>query len=418
MMIYKILYPPLTKTLLAVAFLLSCATHAAFISGTKVLADSGFVGIEEVGVGQKVLGYKANVQSPHEYVVGEKFLYTPKTLVRIAVGGTLLYATETQQFLSSGHEWKRAGNLTADDQLMALDRQFYPVDSVAAVANDKKQFAHTFEVEDAHTYYVAKLGIVAHNPNTPGGACGGIEDNPLCSGRKREPSGATQRAREEANRRIRDADFFQQLQEFQGVGPQHARRRAVAVVAVDKSNLQRYVPAVTIRPEEFNPEDVATPLRERVDFSGLRLGEPGECKNIVGRCAEFRAYDALLKQGSDWEDIRISQPARPGKLKQVLEGQATPNDFYVAACANCKKLFRVSSRGTPVPTPVTESPLRLGMLLESGSEWGTTGDAESLVRLTPVAMLSPKVAEEQGIKTVGILAQYPAGGGQACRRRR
>ncbi len=59
-----------------------------------------------------------------------------------------------------------------------------------------------------------------------------------------------------------------------------------------------------------------------------RIGRPGpETKNIIGACAEFRAANTLLNNGSKFSNIRFTKPIRP-RTRQI---QST--------CPNCASIF-------------------------------------------------------------------------------
>jgi hypothetical protein len=76
-------------------------------------------------------------------------------------------------------------------------------------------------------------------------------------------------------------------------------------------------------PENINPQ-----LRARADEIG-GIGSKGVSgKNTVGRCAEQRAANDLLNQGSNIGDIRFTDPVRPNRPHIIVE-----------PCPNCKQIF-------------------------------------------------------------------------------
>lgn len=77
-------------------------------------------------------------------------------------------------------------------------------------------------------------------------------------------------------------------------------------------------------PEKINPF-----LSELVDKAGIgNIGKKGRTTpNIIGACAEFRAANQLLQNGSNFENIRFTDPIRPRTRQRK------------SACDNCQHIF-------------------------------------------------------------------------------
>ncbi len=76
------------------------------------------------------------------------------------------------------------------------------------------------------------------------------------------------------------------------------------------------------------PEDINPFLSELVDKAGIgNIGNKNWTNNYIGACAEFRAANQLLQNGSKFENIRFTVPIRPRTRKP----QPT--------CGNCKAIF-------------------------------------------------------------------------------
>ena len=74
------------------------------------------------------------------------------------------------------------------------------------------------------------------------------------------------------------------------------------------------------------PSEVTKPMAD-LAAQGGGLGVKTACGNTMGRCAEFRAANQLVKMGSNVDDIRFSDAIRPwkGTVKEP--------------CPNCKAMF-------------------------------------------------------------------------------
>lgn len=77
------------------------------------------------------------------------------------------------------------------------------------------------------------------------------------------------------------------------------------------------------------PTRIHSSLSRAVKNSGVgNIGQSGQnTRNIIGACAEFRAANKLLQNGSKFENIRFTDPIRPRTRQRM------------SACDNCQHIF-------------------------------------------------------------------------------
>lgn len=101
--------------------------------------------------------------------------------MHIYVNGEEIIATPKHPFYCPTKGWTDAVQLRAGDILVLLNGEYVVVEKVQHEILESPVFVYNFQVEDYHTYYVAKIGILVHNtcPTTgysaPSGG-GGISD--------------------------------------------------------------------------------------------------------------------------------------------------------------------------------------------------------------------------------------------------
>lgn len=97
-------------------------------------------------------------------------------------------------------------------------------------------------------------------------------------------------------------------------------RKSMAIGAYDLKTGQVVADFAGPIPDEISPILIE---KEIGGIGSLGLTE----RNTVGVCAEFRAINQLLLNGSEISDIRLTAPIRP------RTGEVRPN------CANCLEMF-------------------------------------------------------------------------------
>jgi RHS repeat-associated protein len=132
-----------------------------FVAGTIVVTSKGDKPIEELKEGDLVLA-----SDPECGEVGYKRVL--QTIERIApevldieVAGTIITCTPEHPFWVEGRGWVEADDLTVGGQLLTRGEEMVCVESVGRRAGRFK--VYNIEVEDHHTYFVSKIGVLVHN---------------------------------------------------------------------------------------------------------------------------------------------------------------------------------------------------------------------------------------------------------------
>nr|WP_278336835.1 polymorphic toxin-type HINT domain-containing protein [Clostridium collagenovorans] len=119
--------------------------------------------IEDIKIGDKV--YSKNVETGE---VGYKevkntFVKEVDTLVKLSIEDNKIITTLNHPFWVVDNGWVEAGNLKARDKVLLASGKISRVCSIDIEKLKEKIKVYNFKVEDWHTYYVSKDGILVHN---------------------------------------------------------------------------------------------------------------------------------------------------------------------------------------------------------------------------------------------------------------
>ncbi|MFZ6745459.1 polymorphic toxin-type HINT domain-containing protein [Undibacterium sp. JH2W] len=150
---------------------------ACFVAGTLVHTKEGLKPIEDICVGDWVLSYPENEDTPshirmeQEYFykqVTKTFIYDDKPIVHITYvqpGGekvaSPLRVTPDHPFYVSKVGWVPCGELRFGSTLEAANFGNLLVTKVKQTGESAR--VYNIEVDEYHTYYVEKLGVWVHN---------------------------------------------------------------------------------------------------------------------------------------------------------------------------------------------------------------------------------------------------------------
>ena len=110
--------------------------------------------------------------------VEDTFIRESSELVHIYVNGEEIIATPEHPFYTPVYGWTSAAHLRAGDILVLVNGEYVVVEKVQHELLESPVKVYNFQVEDHHTYYVAKCGVLVHN------RCGAPKDySPEGSGR-------------------------------------------------------------------------------------------------------------------------------------------------------------------------------------------------------------------------------------------
>ena len=151
------------------------ATALCFVAGTIVKTENGDEAIENVQVGDYVWAQDTETGEVTLKRVVRTFQNETAKLVTVKAGDEVIETTPEHPFYvpdcdetrgnstGLGFGWIKAKDLRPGDTLVLLDGSTATVDSVTFTTLDRPIAVYNFEVEDFHTYYVGKNGLLVHN---------------------------------------------------------------------------------------------------------------------------------------------------------------------------------------------------------------------------------------------------------------
>ena len=133
----------------------------SFVSGTLVLTDAGYVPIEDIEIGEKVLSFNEDTgELSYQEITHLIRNEAEYNFVAISLdnGETILSTPEHPFYINS--EWLNADKLTVGNWLTTTDG-FELVEDIMRVKSHNQVFNLT--VANNHTYYVSEEDILVHN---------------------------------------------------------------------------------------------------------------------------------------------------------------------------------------------------------------------------------------------------------------
>lgn len=151
-------------TKIATKFIRKGCAKNSFVGETLVATENGLLAIEEIKIGDYVWAYnektgEKSLQEVVHLIEGEG----SKELVDIKLtSGEVITATAGHPFYTlKDKEWKIAGKLRFDDQLIDLEGKTFNI--VDATSYSKESRVFNLTVSNNHTYYVGLNKVLAHN---------------------------------------------------------------------------------------------------------------------------------------------------------------------------------------------------------------------------------------------------------------
>ena len=137
-------------------------TGVCFIAGTLVQSEDGSKVIEDISVGDNVWAWGEESGDIALKEVVETYINQTDELIHVFVGGEEIVATPTHPFYSPVKGWTAACKLRAGDILVLVNGEYVVVEKVQHEILEAPITVYNLQVEDFHTYYVAK-GVLVHN---------------------------------------------------------------------------------------------------------------------------------------------------------------------------------------------------------------------------------------------------------------
>ena len=137
--------------------------HNCFIAGTLVLADQGYIPIENVSVGTLVWAWDEETGTVALKKVVETYVNKTNEFVHVYVDGEEIVTTPDHPFYSPVKGWTAAVHLRAGDILVLVNGEYVVVEKIQHEILEEPVEVYNFQVEDYHTYFVSRVSVLVHN---------------------------------------------------------------------------------------------------------------------------------------------------------------------------------------------------------------------------------------------------------------
>ncbi len=136
---------------------------ACFIAGTTILTATGFVAIEKLAAGDKVISTNPDTLETAEKTVLETYVRQVDKLVHITINGEKIVTTDNHPFYVQGRGFIEAGSLLVGDKLISVNGEDLTIEDYYIKLTKEPVSVYNFQVEDFHTYHVGNNIILVHN---------------------------------------------------------------------------------------------------------------------------------------------------------------------------------------------------------------------------------------------------------------
>ena len=139
-----------------------------FVAGTMILVAEGVQAIETIESGDKVWAWDEETGEVALKEVVETYVNETDELVHVFVNGEEIITTPSHPFYSPVKGWTDAIHLRSGDVLVLVNGEYVVVEKIQHELLEAPVTVYNFQVEDYHTYFVAKHGVLVHNECGPG----------------------------------------------------------------------------------------------------------------------------------------------------------------------------------------------------------------------------------------------------------
>ena len=134
-----------------------------FMAGTLVITKEGLKPIEEVKIGEYVLSISEESGETSYKKVTDTLIRSTYNICTIELENGKIKSTTGHLFMVKDKWWKAAAELKAGDILETADEQCQIVKSITVEEKGYPVTTYNLSVEDNHTFFVGKLGVLTHN---------------------------------------------------------------------------------------------------------------------------------------------------------------------------------------------------------------------------------------------------------------
>ena len=144
-------------------FVCQAFNKGCFMAGTLVTTKEGLKPIEEVKIGEYVLSRNEESGETSYKKVTDTLIRSTYNICTIELENGKIKSTTGHLFMVKDKWWKAAAELKAGDILETADEQCQIVKSITVEEKGYPVTTYNLSVEDNHTFFVGKLGVLTHN---------------------------------------------------------------------------------------------------------------------------------------------------------------------------------------------------------------------------------------------------------------
>ena len=134
-----------------------------FVAGTEIHTSAGPVPVERLVPGIAVMSYDTASRREMIAEIAANHGAWANELVHVTVGGETIACTPEHPFWVIQRGWTNAEHLDSGYELRALNGDSIPVLGVAHERLCERVRIYNLPVNDTHTYFVGKSGLLVHN---------------------------------------------------------------------------------------------------------------------------------------------------------------------------------------------------------------------------------------------------------------
>jgi hypothetical protein len=135
--------------------------RTCFTKGTLVHTINGLKAIEEVKIGDVVLSWDEKTKTNSYKKVLNTFVRNTDQIYNLTIGEEKLETTWNHPFYVKDKGWVQAKDLKRGETMISPKGSMLTLKDITIEERDET--VYNFEVEDNHTYYVGKDGVLVHN---------------------------------------------------------------------------------------------------------------------------------------------------------------------------------------------------------------------------------------------------------------
>ncbi|MGG7176990.1 glycohydrolase toxin TNT-related protein [Clostridium paraputrificum] len=134
--------------------------NGCFTADTLVVTENGYKEISSIVDGELVLA-RDEMTEDIGYKKAKLIQKLAEELVVVTVNIEIIQATKDHLFMTD-KGWGRAGELKEGDKLLTWEEIYRTIENIEKTGYNKGK-VYNLEVEDYHTFYISKLGLLVHN---------------------------------------------------------------------------------------------------------------------------------------------------------------------------------------------------------------------------------------------------------------